>query len=554
MRKLNQTGSFTVFLTLSFALLGTFIGFAVDFGRAYLEKARISRLVDGAALAAAKALKGQAGYEDEATRAACDSMVMNGAPVIMAGALSCTATEGAPFSVALSFFDVPVEGGPPIKHVSVTGTEPVRTTFLNFLSWMVPGDYSTINVSALAEAAPERPIDLMLVLDRSGSMGPVGGTDESGNLKITSLKIAVNAFLGLSNTFSSDDRIGIVSFATRGCGNASGQDSTATTCTPDMALDYTTSSYITALQNKVNGLCNGGTDCSGGTNTMEALRVARPPLATAFDDPSRATTRKAVLLVTDGQPTFTRRDSDSQCKRNPLNGNLLPDPNGNTNAGGGPFSSGCKQGVPSYTSSSANPWMYRARLSSATCYVMIPSNWTSSSCPGSQSPNNDAQLYKDVIRCARSMTGCVTNGAMYEANQIRNCGYGNSSCTGGGPHDIVFFAIAIGKVDADQPQSSMDKNAKCLLARMANAEQIVITATGVIETLTSVCTGQITTLDGDTHADLNQGWPACGTPPCIDSTQERGRVYIIDSNGNVQTQLQSVFDEIAKLLKLRLVI
>ena len=60
MRKLNQKGSILIFLTLAFALLGTFIGFAVDFGRAYLQKARISRLVDAAALAAAKALKGQA--------------------------------------------------------------------------------------------------------------------------------------------------------------------------------------------------------------------------------------------------------------------------------------------------------------------------------------------------------------------------------------------------------------------------------------------------------------------------------------------------------------
>ncbi|MDZ4345717.1 MAG: pilus assembly protein TadG-related protein, partial [Candidatus Binatia bacterium] len=165
MRRLNnQKGSFLVFLTLSFALLGTFIGFAVDFGHAYLEKARISRLVDGAALAAAKALKGQAGFEDEATQAACDSMVMNGAPVIMTGPLSCTTTEGAPLTVALNFFNVPVEGGPDIKHVSVQGTKPVATTFLNFLSWMVPGDYTKINVSALAQAAPERPIDLMLVL------------------------------------------------------------------------------------------------------------------------------------------------------------------------------------------------------------------------------------------------------------------------------------------------------------------------------------------------------------------------------------------------------
>ena len=147
MRKLNQKGSVLIFLTLAFALLGTFIGFAVDFGRAYLEKARMSRLVDGAALAAAKALKGQVGFEDEATRAACDSMEMNGAPVVMTGPLSCAANTGAPFTVT-SFFPVAVAGGPPMQHVQVTGIEPMPTTFLNFLGWMVPGDFSKIDVAA----------------------------------------------------------------------------------------------------------------------------------------------------------------------------------------------------------------------------------------------------------------------------------------------------------------------------------------------------------------------------------------------------------------------
>jgi len=532
MRRLNnQKGSFMVFLTLSFALLGTFIGFAIDFGHAYLEKARISRLVDGAALAAAKALKGQSGFEDEATRAACDSMVMNGAPVIMAGPLSCTTTEGAPLTVALSFFDVPVEGGPPIKHVSVTGTEPVSTTFLNFLSWMVPGDYTKINVSAMAEAAPERPIDLMLVLDRSGSMT---ATDGSGQQKIVSLKTAVNAFLGLSNTFSSDDRIGIVSFATRGCGNSSGGDSTSTTCAPDRDLYFATSAYISQLQATVNGL-----DALGGTNTMEALQTARGPLAAAFNDPNRATTRKAVLLVTDGQPTYMRRANKYDCEHNPKTGAILPSP-GDIN---GP-AVGCLHGVASWTSGVSTPYMRRRPLSIDPA-VRIPGT-----------PLTDPDLYRQVISCTRSMTGyCTgTDGAMHEANLTRNCGFGNSACASGGAHDIVVFTIAIGKVDNDQPQQSMDKNAKCLLARMSNAEQIISAATGVIETLTSVCTGQIITLDGDTHFDLTQGFPPCGTTPCIDGTQEKGRVYMIDSTGNVQAQLQTVFDEIAKLLKLRLVI
>ncbi len=533
MRRLNnQKGSFLVFLTLSFALLGTFIGFAIDFGHAYLEKARVSRLVDGAALAAAKALKGQTGFEDEATRAACDSMVMNGAPVIMTGPLSCTTTEGAPLTVVLNFFNVPVEGGPDIKHVSVQGTEPVKTTFLNFLSWMVPGDYTKLNVSAIAEAAPERPIDLMLVLDRSGSMGD---PDASGKKKIDALKAAVNGFLGLGNTFSSDDRIGLISFATRGCGNSSGGESTLTTCAPDLALNFTTSSYITTLQSRINSLV-----ASGGTNTMEAIRTARPPLAAAFDDANRATTRKAVLLVTDGQPTFFRRENTTDCNKDPKT-------NASLTILTSPIPNGCVLGVGKYTNASTSWSLYRGALPTAGS---LPS-------PNSGNTATFRNTYADFLQCARSMTGYCpynTDGAMHEANLTRNCGFGNSACASGGAHDIVFFTILIGQPTPNDPQSSADKNAKCLLARASNAEQIIHAATGVIETLTSVCTGQITTIDTDNHADLNQGWPACGTPPCIDGTQEKGRVYIVDVNGNVQTQLQTVFDEIAKLLKLRLVI
>jgi hypothetical protein len=58
-------------------------------------------------------------------------------------------------------------------------------------------------------------------------------------------------------------------------------------------------------------------------------------------------------------------------------------------------------------------------------------------------------------------------------------------------------------------------------------------------------------MDEDTHADLQQQWP-CGTGPCIDTTQEKGKVYIVDQNGNIQAQLQQVFAEIAAILKLRL--
>jgi Flp pilus assembly protein TadG len=530
MSKLNQRGSFIIWFTLAFALLGTFIGFALDFGHAYLEKARVARLIDAAAIAAAKVLKGQAGLENDATRAACDSMTMNGALVVMNGN-ACTAIQGAPMTATVSFINLDVPGGSPVRAVRINANEPVPTTFLRFLGWMAPGNYSTINVNAVAEAGPERPVDLMLVLDRSGSMTATSG---SGQSKINDLKTAVNGFLGLSNTFSANDRIGMVSFAYRGCGNSSGNDSTATTCAPDAALNFATSNYINTLQNKVNALV-----ATGGTNTMEALRTARAALAPSFDDASRALARKAVLFVTDGQPTYMRLDSASACQNNPRTGSALPSP-GNT---GGP-TGGCVIGVATWTSSNSRPYIRRRNLG-LTTVTDIPSSL------------NNAPLFRDLIRCTRSWANCVTNGAMYEANQMRNCGRNNSACNdGAAEHDVVFFAIAIGRdTSTTDPQSSLDANAKCMLARMANANDILNAATGIVETMNTVCGNVFTTtaVDGDTHADLLEAWP-CGTGPCIDTTQQKGKVYTIDVNGDVEAQLQQVFNEIAAILKLRLVL
>jgi hypothetical protein len=528
MRKLNQKGSVLIFLTIGFALLATFVGFALDFGRGYLEKARIARLIDGASLAAAKALKGQSGLENQATRAACDSMQMNGAAVIFTGGNTCVENTGAPLKVTVEYFDVPVKGGPAMRHVRITATKPVPTTFLNFLGWLVPGDYSTLNVVARAEAGPERPVDLMLVLDRSGSMTPA---------KMTAMKTTVNEFL--SNNFSGDDRIGMISFGTRGCGNGSGGDSTTSgACTPDLSMMDATSANISTIKTRVSGL-----DALGGTNTMEALRTARAPMAAAFNDATRATTRKAVLLVTDGQPTFLTRDDSIKCEQRldyPVT--QLPPPFNDD----GP--NGCKMGVPKYTSTSRNRWLYRGPLTSGDAgLVSITSNGcTSALC---------RDLYLKTISCARSSSndpGCSTKGAMHEANQIRNCGYGNGACAANGAHDVLVFAILIGTVTPNDPQSSADRNAKCLLSRIANATEVLNTGDNSKEHLTTVCRSPAdTTIDGDTHADLQEGWP-CAVGPCIDTTQEKGKVYIVDQNGDIQAQLQQVFTEIAAILKLRL--
>ncbi|HTN72334.1 MAG TPA: VWA domain-containing protein [Methylomirabilota bacterium] len=494
MRTLNQKGSVVIFLTLTFALLGTFIGFALDFGRAYLEKARISRLVDGAALAAAKVLKGQVGLEDAATRAACDSMVMNGAAVVMSGN-GCAAT-GSEFTVAVNFVPKVVGGGLPIQYVQVQGNEPVQTTFLRFLAFLTSGDFSTINVSALAEAGPERPIDLMIVLDRSGSMSTVDG---SGNTKIFALKTATTTFL--DNNFTSDDHIGMTSFAYRGCSGTAAGDFTGADCTT--APDKPIGSSISSIKTAVNNL----NPQNGSTNTMEGLRVANAQITTAINDPTRSSTRKAVLLITDGRPTSTRLFTDTTCKKDPIDGTNLsagvtPTPITGT------FPNGCIQSV----ITSANNYMYWNPLTSFNVNNQI------------SNPSGPLR-FQHTVRNAR-----VT--AMSEADTIRNLA-GKS---------VVIYVIAIGKIDSSAPGNSLDDNAKCLLGRIANDPN----------TISTNCPNVFTTSDNDTYPDLLP----CKADPnsCIDNTQQKGRMFTIDLNGNVQQQLDDVFNEVALLLKLRLTI
>ncbi|MGH7798973.1 MAG: hypothetical protein ACREQ2_29275, partial [Candidatus Binatia bacterium] len=122
----------------------------------------------------------------------------------------------------------------------------------------------------------------------------------------------------------------------------------------------------------------------------------------------------------------------------------------------------------------------------------------------------------------------------------------------GGEHDVLVFAIGIGAIHST-PNRSFDKNAKCLLVRIANATGMINTGDNSSETLNSLCATQDVLSDGDTYSELQDSWP-CASGPCISTTQEKGKVYFIDQNGDVAAQLKQVFDEIAAILKLRLVL
>jgi hypothetical protein len=249
---------------------------------------------------------------------------------------------------------------------------------------------------------------------------------------------------------------------------------------------------------------------------MEGLRTAGDAINAVFGDSSRATSRKAVILVTDGQPTFMRRFNTAECRTNPFTGASLPAP-----GDAGSFPNGCKIGVPA----SGFAAIFRGAFSctSNSCLERIPNSGTI------------VQLYEDTIRSTRD----TIRGALFEANKIRNYGLA-------GGKDVVVFAISIGEdlgPGTPRPQASMDENAQCLLARIANDP-------ASINICNSVYT---TTADSDTHLDLKENWP-CPSGPCIDATQRQGKVYAVSVNGSVVSGLDTALKDIAALLKLRLTI
>jgi hypothetical protein len=261
---------------------------------------------------------------------------------------------------------------------------------------------------------------------------------------------------------------------------------------------------------------------------MEALRTARATIAPVFNDINRQQTRKVVLLVTDGKPTAMRRMTDSECKQNPKTGATVS--NWNT----GSFPNGC---------------IFIATDNNGTPTGRLPLNLS-----GSQVTASGNTLFLNTISCMRALAGCNGSyGAMKEADELRNCGFGNSSCGASGTHDVLVFAIGIGTTTSTA-NSSFDKHAKCMLARIANATDVLNTSNNSIQSLSSVCTPPPPSYaDNDTYAELRTDWPAgCATTPCINSTQEKGKVYVVDPSANLDAQLQQVFNEIAAILKLRL--
>ena len=150
----SEAGVALIHMAVFMPMLLLFTGLAVDSGRAYLVKAQLSKAVDGAALSAARNLNG-GNPRGEAAK------VFNANfPSDFMGATFVTDP-----SSAADFYEMHTVEESGVHVVTIKATATVPTTFMRL------GSFNEVTVSSASEAT-RRLVDLSLVLDVSGSIGP----------------------------------------------------------------------------------------------------------------------------------------------------------------------------------------------------------------------------------------------------------------------------------------------------------------------------------------------------------------------------------------------
>lgn len=238
----NDRGAVLALVAVSMVVLLGIGGLALDSARGYLTKARLARAVDAAVLAGARSLRLG---EDVARQRAIDIAVLNGA-------------NGDDLDV---IFGVNAEGEQTIRvdaHLSMP------TRLMRVLG------VETMDVNSAAVAAVP-PVDLVLVLDQSGSLKTADAFDD--------LQDAARLFV---DYFDDDiDQLGLVSFNLRATERFSMAG--AFSATIKYEIDQMTAfSY---------------------TNVGEGLRLAQEQIT---GPAVRQRSAKVVVFFTDGRPTAFR--------------------------------------------------------------------------------------------------------------------------------------------------------------------------------------------------------------------------------------------------------
>ena len=241
----DETGGIIALVAVAMVMMLASTGLAVDLGRGYVERVRLGRAVDAGSLAAARTLRlGQAAARAEAAAVAQANGVQPGGGV----------------STAV-VFGINNRGE---NTVTMRASRTIPTIFMRVLGQ----NDMDLGVSATA-AVP--PIDLVLVLDQSGSLGATGSFGR--------LQTAARNFVGYFD--DSIDQLSLVSFQVAALER--------------FGLSH---GFTNAVRVAINNLRP-----AGDTNMGEGLRLALQQL----QGPSvRSRSGKVVVFFTDGRPTAFR--------------------------------------------------------------------------------------------------------------------------------------------------------------------------------------------------------------------------------------------------------
>jgi Flp pilus assembly protein TadG len=149
----REDGVALIYMAVTLTALLLFSGLAIDGGRGYVVKAQLTKAVDGAALAAARALN-SGDPKGEAQRI----FKQNFPPGFMG-----TSTVTDPTSDP-NFYKLATNVASGINVITITASADMPTSFMKL------GNFDKLTVNAMGEAT-RRMVDLSLVVDVSGSIG-----------------------------------------------------------------------------------------------------------------------------------------------------------------------------------------------------------------------------------------------------------------------------------------------------------------------------------------------------------------------------------------------
>lgn len=251
----SESGTVIIALALFLVLLLCFVAFGTEAGRWYLLRAEISKAVDAGALVGAKNISNP--YIDP--RILAEEICAENFP---AGAFG---TPGSGAGTAA--FNVDMQ---PDNRVFVTG----RATSPAIMAQLL--GITEVPVSS-GGAAQMRPVEIILVLDRSGSMSGQPFAD---------LKVASKSFLDFFTDSQNSDKMGLVSFAT--------------SVKIERALG---TNFVAPMKTAIDGMA-----ANGWTNAEDAIHQADGP--SGFTDqtgvPMQDRTKQFLVFFSDGRPNVFR--------------------------------------------------------------------------------------------------------------------------------------------------------------------------------------------------------------------------------------------------------